>query len=136
MRKTYSRLKCLPTFIERFEYLKLDGIVGEETFGFDRYLYQDFLHSKEWRNFRNQIIIRDNGCDLGIPDREIQGRIIIHHLNPVRVEDINNLNLKTLMNSNNVVCVSDMTHEAIHYGDESLLVKDPIIRKPGDTKLW
>lgn len=136
MKRTYRELKSIPTFIDRFEYLKLGGIVGEETFGYDRYLYQDFLHSDEWKNFRHKIIVRDNGCDLGISDREIQEIIIIHHLNPVTIDDIKNHNYKVILNPNNVICVSSMTHEAIHYGDESLLVKDPIIRKPGDTKLW
>lgn len=134
--KSYKELKKLKTFEERFEYLKLDGIVGEETFGYDRYLYQDFLHSKEWRRFRDKIVIRDNGCDLGILDREIQGRLLIHHMNPVSFRDVIDSNFKILMNPNNCICVSNNTHQAIHYSDDSLLIKGLIIRKPGDTKLW
>lgn len=134
--KSYRELKRLKTFEERFEYLKLNGSVGEERFGFDRYLYQNFLRSKVWRDFRHKIIIRDDGCDLGIPDRVIKSRLTIHHINPVNPEDIIDNNFKILMNPDNCICVSDDTHLAIHYGDESLLIKDPIIRKQNDTKLW
>lgn len=136
MKKTYSHLRKLETFLERFEYLKLGGIVGESTFGSDRYLYQQFLHSDEWKNFRDKIIIRDNGCDLGMPDRSIQGKLLVHHLEPILSRDILEHNVRKLINPDNVICVSFNTHEAIHYGDESLLMLDPIVRRPGDTKLW
>lgn len=134
--KSYKELKKLKTFEERFEYLKLNGSVGEETFGWDRYLYQKFLHSKEWFDFRHKIIIRDDGCDLGIPDRVIRSRLTIHHIVPVNPNDVIDNNFKILMNPNNCICVSSDTHQAIHYSDESMLIKDPIVRKPGDTKLW
>lgn len=136
MKRTYSHLRKLETFLERFEYLKLGGIVGESTFGSDRYLYQQFLHSDEWKNFRDKIIIRDNGCDLGMSDRSIQDKVLVHHLEPIFIRDILEHNVGKLMNPDNVICVSFNTHEAIHYGDESLLMLDPVIRKPGDTKLW
>ena len=133
--KTYKEMSRLETFEERFDYLKLNGSVGSDTFGFDRWLNQKFYRSKEWKRRRDQIIIRDNGCDLGIPGREIQGKIIIHHINPITVEDICDIT-EYLMNPDYLVCTSQNTHNAIHYGDTNLLPKDPIIRKQGDTKLW
>lgn len=133
--KTYSELVKLPTFSERFQYAKLDGVVGKATFGYDRYLNQFLYRSKEWRKFRNDIIIRDEGCDLAFPDREINDRIIIHHLNPITMEDIIQKHA-CVFDPDNVVCVGHMTHEAIHYGDEDLLPKPPIIRKPNDTCPW
>lgn len=136
MKRTYNHLKKLGTFLERFEYLKLGGIVGESTFSSNRYLYQQFLHSDEWKNFRNKIIIRDDGCDLGMPDRSIEDRLLVHHLDPILPRDILEYNVDKLLNPDNVICVSFNTHEAIHYGDESLLMLDPVIRTPGDTKLW
>lgn len=133
--KTYKEMSRLETFEERFDYLKLNGSVGSDTFGFDRWLNQKFYRSKEWKRRRDQIIIRDNGCDLGIPGREIQGKIIIHHINPITVEDICDIT-EYLMNPDYLVCTSQNTHNAIHYGDANLLPKDPVTRKPGDTKLW
>lgn len=133
--RTYSELITLPTFEDRFRYLKLDGDVGVETFGFDRYLNQAFYSSDEWKSIRNQVIIRDNGCDLGIEGREIYKRIIIHHMNPITKED---LLYKTeyLLNPEYLICTIKATHDAIHYGDENLLLKDPIERKPNDTCPW
>lgn len=133
--KSYSELITLPTFEERFEYLKLDGKVGEDTFGFDRYLNQIFYKSKEWRKLRDSIIIRDNGRDLGIEGREIHGTLLIHHMNPISKEDILN---KTdfLLNPEYLICTIKSTHDAIHYSDENLLIKEPIIRSKNDTCPW
>lgn len=133
--KTYSELILLPTFEERFRYLKLDGRVGEETFGLDRYLNQIFYTSDEWRKIRRDVIVRDNGCDLGIWDREIHGLITVHHLNPISVEDILN-RTEILLNPEYLICVSDLTHKAIHYGDERLLVTTPVERRPNDMCPW
>lgn len=133
--KTYSELISLPTFKERYEYCRLDGLVGEETFGFDRYLNQIFYTSKEWRRFRREIILRDNGCDLGIKDREIGGIITVHHLNPITVDDVINRN-SCLFDPENVICVCDNTHKAIHYGDSELLILEPIERTKHDTCPW
>lgn len=133
--RTYSELIQLKTFEERFEYLKLDGIVGRETFGFDRYLNQIFYTSIEWKKFRRDIILRDNGCDLAIPGLDIVGKIFIHHLNPIIKEDILN-RTEYLMNPEFVVCSSKLTHDAIHYGDSDLLPKGPIERKRNDTCPW
>ena len=136
MTKSYSDLLTLPTFEERFRYLKLGGKVGEETFGFDRYLNQVFYSSAEWKRFRRDIIVRDLGCDLGIEDREIGGIIILHHINPIALVDIHRRNLDVLLNPENVICTSHNTHNAIHYGDESLLTLAPIVRRPNDTCPW
>lgn len=136
MIKTYSQLIQLPTFEERFRYLKLDGAIGEETFGFDRYLNQAFYSSTEWKKFRRDIIVRDMGCDLGIEDREIGGLIMIHHLNPIAIEDILKRNIEVLLNPENVICTSANTHRAIHYGDENLLIRAPIERTKNDTCPW
>lgn len=133
--KTYSELILLPTFEERFEYLKLRGSVGRDTFGHDRYLNQIFYTSKEWKRLRDEIIIRDNGCDLGIEGREIGGKIYIHHLNPLGANDILTRS-EYLMNPEYLICVSFETHNAIHYGDINLLPRDPIERKPNDTCPW
>ena len=134
--KSYSELITLPTFEERYHYLKLGGKVGEETFGFDRYLNQVFYSSAEWKRFRRDIIVRDLGCDLGIEDRTIGGIIIIHHINPIILADIHRRNLGVLLNPENVICVSHNTHNAIHYGDESLLTLALIARRPNDTCPW
>lgn len=135
--KSYSELITLPTFEERFRYLKLGGAVGEETFGFDRYLNQVFYSTLEWKNFRRDMIVRDMGCDLGIPDRAIGGLIILHHINPISMADIRQRNLDVLLNPENVICVSHNTHNAIHYGDESILTPSTLIeRKPNDTCPW
>lgn len=135
MNKTYEELVKLKTFKERFRYLKLSGRIGEETFGFNRYLNQVFYRSKEWKQFRNKIIIRDNGCDLGIDGMEIHSKILIHHINPITKKDILERS-ELLMDENNVICVSHITHEAIHYGDESLLQDEYIPRRPNDTIPW
>lgn len=133
--KRYSELITLPTFEERFKYLKLDGVVGTDTFGFDRYLNQSFYKSKIWKSIRDRIIVRDDGCDLGVPDRRIPGRIYIHHLNPVTAKDIIDMT-DYLTSPEYLICVSHTTHNAIHYGDESLLMLNPIERKPNDTCPW
>lgn len=134
--RTYSELMSLPTFEERYRYLKLNGKVGESTFGFDRYLNQQFYKSDEWRALRDEIIIRDNGCDLGIEDREIKGqRILVHHMNPIAVEDILNLS-EFLLNPEYLICVTKNTHDAIHYGDEGLLLTVPLERTLNDTCPW
>lgn len=133
--KTYSELVRLPTFEERFEYLKLKGSVGKDTFGHDRYLNQVFYTSQEWRRLRDEIIIRDNGCDLGVEGREIGGKVYIHHLNPLGVNDILT-HSEYLMNPEYLICTSFETHNAIHYGDINLLPRDPIERKRNDTCPW
>lgn len=133
--KTYSELVRLPTFEERFEYLKLKGSVGKDTFGHDRYLNQVFYTSQEWRRLRDEIIIRDNGCDLGVEGREIGGKVYIHHLNPLGVNDILT-HSEYLMIPEYLICTSFETHNAIHYGDINLLPRDPIERKRNDTCPW
>lgn len=133
--RSYSELKKLETFEERYRYLQLKGTIGKETFGFDRIFNQMFYRSKDWLNFRDRIIARDNGCDLGIEGREIYGRIIIHHINPISLEDIE-LFSDYLLNPEYVITTSLMTHNAIHYGDESLLIKAPIVRTKNDTCPW
>lgn len=134
--KTYSELITLPTFEERYLYLKLDGEVGKETFGFDRWLNQVFYNSKEWKTFRRDIIVRDMGCDLGVEERPIGGRIYIHHIEPIKLDDILHRRLDVLMNPDNAISVSFETHNAIHYGDQSLLLTTPIERRPNDTCPW
>lgn len=134
--RTYSELMQLETFEERYEYLKIGGTIGEDTFGFDRYLNQLFYTSEEWRTLRNQIIIRDNGCDLGVPDREIRGRnIIIHHMNPITKEDILNRS-EFLLNPEYLICTTKQTHDAIHYGSSDLLPQGPIERTKNDMCPW
>lgn len=133
--RTYSELIKIPTFTERFEYLRLDGIVGEETFGFDRYLNQVFYKSREWLEARDYVIVRDFGCDLGIEGREIFGRILVHHMNPIRKEDIISRS-KFLLNPEYLICVSKNTHDAIHYGDIGLLISEPIERTKNDMCPW
>lgn len=133
--RTYSELIQIPTFEERFQYLQLNGLVGKETFGFDRYLNQVFYRSAAWKRIRDQVIIRDNGCDLGIEDHAILGKVLIHHMNPINEEDILNAT-SILLNPEYLICVSHNTHNAIHYGDENLLIKAPIIRTKNDTCPW
>ena len=133
--KSYRNLILLPTFEERYEYLKLSGVVGESTFGFDRYLNQEFYTSKEWRQFRYKMIARDEGCDMGHLDFPIGGRVILHHINPLLVEDFENSS-DALFDPDNVICVSEATHNAIHFGDETLLPAEPIIRTANDTCPW
>ena len=135
MLRTYTELMRIPTFIERFKYLKLGGRVGEETFGYDRYLNQQFYQSYDWKRLRRDIIIRDCGCDLAFSDREIFDRIYIHHMNPIGPEDILR-HSEEVMNPEFLICTSKLTHEAIHFGDESLLFMEPIERRPGDTCPW
>lgn len=133
--RTYSELMAFSTYEERFRYLKLDGEVGKDTFGFDRWLNQVFYKSPEWKSVRNHVILRDMGCDLAIPDREIYGRILIHHMNPITKEDVLN-RTDLLLNPEYLICTSKLTHDAIHYGDEDLLIKDPVVRRPNDTCPW
>ena len=134
--RTYSELILLPTFEERYKYLRLGGKVGEETFGFDRYLNQIFYKSKEWLAVRDEVILRDNGCDLAIPEREIPTRAIIHHMNPLSKEDILNRS-DFLLNPEYLICVSKRTHDAIHYSDDSILVPDILVeRTRNDTCPW
>lgn len=133
--KTYSELMTIPTFEERFEYLKLNGEVGKETFGFERYLNQKFYSSHEWKRLRDQIIIRDLGCDLGAEGYEVQGRIIIHHMNPILTHDIINVT-DYLTNPEYLISTTHITHNAIHYGDSSLLARGPIERSRNDTCPW
>ena len=133
--RTYSELILLPTFEERYQYLRLSGTVGEETFGFDRYLNQIFYKSKEWKRIRNEVIIRDNGCDLGVPGREIYGKIIIHHMNPIRKDDILR-RIEYLLDPEYLICTVKNTHDAIHYSDEGLLIRMPKARTKNDTCPW
>ena len=134
--RTYSELSKLKTFRERYEYLKLDGTVGEETFGFDRYINQMFYKSEEWKRIRNYVITRDNGCDLGMPDRKIVDSVIlVHHMNPITKEDIINKN-EILLDPEYLITTIKSTHDAIHYGDESLLADDLVIRSKNDTCPW
>lgn len=133
--RTYSELITLPTFEERYQYLRLGGKVGEDTFGFDRYLNQAFYKSKEWLSIRDHVIVRDNGCDLAMEDREIHGRILIHHMNPITKEDILHRS-DILLNPEYLICTIKNTHDAIHYGDESLLITAPIERTKNDTCPW
>lgn len=133
--RTYSELIQYQTFLDRYRYLKLGGKVGEETFGMDRYLNQQFYKSKEWRKVRDIVIVRDGACDLGLPDREISCKIIIHHMNPITKYDILN-QTDFLLNPEYLICTLKTTHDAIHYGDESLLLDCLIGRSPGDTCPW
>ena len=135
MIKSYSQLKKLKTFKERYEYLKLAGKVGESTFGYDRYLNQLLYNSPRWKRVRREVIIRDEGCDLGHLDYEIKDMIIVHHINPITIEDIENED-ENIYNLENLICTTDRTHRAIHYGDERLLPQLPIERRPGDTCPW
>lgn len=135
--RCYSELITLPTFDQRFDYLKLNGRVGDETFGFDRYLNQKFYRLPEWKRVRREVILRDNGCDLGIDGREIPpgARIYVHHMNPMAINDITN-KLDWILDPEFLISTMEITHKAIHYGDKSLLYSEPIERRPGDTVLW
>ena len=133
--RTYTELTKIRTFRERFEYLKLDGLVGEETFGFERYLNQQFYHSLEWRRIRDRVIARDLGCDLAMEGYEIHEPILIHHMNPITVVDIRH-STELLADPNYLICVTKNTHNAIHYGDASMLITEPIERTPNDTSPW
>jgi len=133
--RTYSELRRLETLEDRFRYLELRGVVGAATFGFDRWMNQQFYRSTEWRHIRNHVIARDNGCDLGVPGWEIHSRLYIHHMNPITVEDLQEGN-GSIVDPEYLVTVTLRTHNAIHYGDEELLPKVYVERRPGDTKLW
>lgn len=133
--RTYSELITLPTFEERFRYLKLGGKVGEDTFGLDRYLNQVFYRSAKWKEIRDYVIIRDNGCDLGMEGHEIHQRILVHHMNPITKEDILRES-EFLLDPEYMICTIKNTHDAIHYGDESLLITAPIERRKNDTCPW
>lgn len=133
--RTYSELIRLKTFEERFEYLQLNGVVGEETFGFDRYLNQRFYTTTEWRRIRNFVIVRDLGCDLGIEEYELHGNIFIHHMNPISVNDIKNFT-SILREPEYLITTSKNTHDAIHYGSKELLYSPPIERLKNDTCPW
>ena len=133
--KSYTELSRLPTFEERFQYLRTGSIVGESTFGMERYLNQTFYHSKEWGTVRRQVIIRDNGCDLGVEGYDIGGPILVHHLNPITIEDIENRN-PDILNPEYLISVSNATHTALHFGDGNLLPGAFIERKPNDTCPW
>lgn len=134
--RTYSELITFSTFEERYEYLRLGGIVGKETFGFDRYLNQMFYKDPEWLSARDEVIVRDNGCDLGIVDREIRGsRILVHHMNPITKEDILNRS-KILLDPEYLISTIKNTHDAIHYSDANLLIQDPVERRKNDTCPW
>lgn len=135
MIRTYSDLIQLKTFQERYYYLKLHGKVGEETFGFDRYVNQSLYRSIKWKRTRSQVIIRDNGCDLGIEGREMSDYIVVHHMNPITLEDIEE-ERDNVFDLEYLISCSPRTHKAIHFGDENLLPKEFIGRKPNDTCLW
>lgn len=135
MNKSYSELIKFQTYEDRFRYLKLDGAVGKETFGFDRYLNQVFYRSQKWRKIRDYVIVRDNGCDLGVEGYEIYGRIIIHHMNPITVDDIVRES-EFLLDPEFLISTVHATHNAIHYGDEDLLITAPVERTKNDTCPW
>lgn len=133
--RTYRELSRLETFNERYQYLKLGGVVGEDTFGFDRWINQEFYRSYQWKSIRQRVIIRDNGCDLGIPGFEIHQGLLVHHMNPVSLDDIMD-GEEWILDPNFLITTSRRTHNAIHYGDESLLPREPVVRRLGDTTLW
>ena len=135
MTRSYRELRRISDFRDRFKYLALHGEVGRETFGFDRYLNQQFYKSSEWRQARNDVIVRDNGCDLGVESRPIVGKILVHHINPLSPDDIIH-STDYLFDTDNLICCTIRTHNAIHFGDESLLPKPFVERQQGDTKLW
>ncbi len=135
MIKTYSDLRNLRTFEERYAYLKLGGAVGASTFGFDRYLNQEFYRSPLWKRARRDVIARDLGCDLGIEGHEIHDKVYVHHMNPMTPDDIKAGSVD-ILNPEYLITVSHLTHNAIHYGDESMLPKPIVERQPGDTKVW
>lgn len=133
--KTYSELISFPTFEERYRYLRLNGLVGKETFGFDRYLNQIFYRSRRWKDIRDYVIIRDNGCDLAADGYDIHGKIIIHHMNPLTLQDIESES-EYLLDPEFLISTTLSTHNAIHYGDEGLLIKGPVERVKNDTCPW
>jgi hypothetical protein len=133
--KRYSDLRGLLTFEERFQYLKLGGAVGRETFGYDRIFNQRFYTSREWRSCRDQVIVRDGGLDLGIEGHEIYDKVLVHHINPVTMDDLKHGG-DVILDPEFLICVSHLTHNAIHFGDESRLPEPLVERRPGDTLLW
>ena len=133
--RTYSELRRLETFEERFKYLELKGLIGYVTFGFDRWINQRFYKSPEWQSVRNAVIVRDNGCDLGVPGHEIESGLIVHHVNPLSVNDLTH-GEEWVIDPEFLITTSLQTHNAIHYGSKDRLPKGPIERKAGDTKLW
>lgn len=133
--RTYAELSEIESFEDRYRYLKLDGSVGKDTFGFDRYINQRFYRSKEWKDIRDHVIVRDNGCDLGVEDYEVHGRIYIHHMNPIMLQDIKYAT-DYLLNPEYLITTTHRTHNAIHYGDEDLLVLPPVERTKNDTCPW
>lgn len=135
MNRSYTEMLTHKTFESRFEYLSLKGQVGMKTFGFERWMNQSFYNSTDWRNLRHHIIARDEGLDLGMPGYEIYDRILIHHINPMTIQDFE-LGNPAILDPNNLITTTHITHNAIHYGDSSLLMLPPVERKPGDTILW
>lgn len=135
MTRFYTELSQIKTFQERYDYLQLGGSVGKETFGFDRFINQNFYRSQEWKSIRDYVIVRDNGCDLGIDGYEIYGKIYIHHMNPILLKDFETKS-EFLLDPEYLICATHRTHNAIHYGDESLLVTAPIERSVNDTCPW
>jgi hypothetical protein len=135
MIKSYQELRRLDTFEERFEYLRLRSVVGESTFGFERYLNQALYHSREWKYTKNDIVLRDNGCDLGVPGYEINGQLLIHHINPVTIKDIE-IGADCVFDPENLITTRLITHNALHYGNIDMLPKPPIVRHKRDTCLW
>ena len=133
--RTYTELIQHSTFLDRFHYLALYGSVGRSTFGFDRYLNQRFYTSAQWRQVRDYVITRDQGLDLGVPEHEIHSRLLIHHMNPITASDIV-ANEEDLLDPEFLITTCHLTHNAIHYGDAEILPKAPVVRRPGDTKLW
>lgn len=132
---TYTELILRTTFLSRFRYAVLGGELGAATFGYDRHLNQAFYASREWKRTRDQVIVRDGGCDLGIPGHEIHDRVLVHHMNPIRVQDLTDFN-EDILNPEYLICVSTRTHNAIHFGDERQLPEPITERRPGDTSLW
>ncbi len=133
--RTYSQLVRLLTYEERFAYLSLEGQVGQGTFGRDRWMNQEFYHSAEWRSVRQYVILRDNGCDLAVPGYDIHQQLVVHHINPITAEDLHN-GAELALDPDNLITTCHNTHNAIHFGDESLLPRDVVERIPGDTRLW
>jgi hypothetical protein len=133
--RCYSELRRLESFDERFDYLNLQGVVGETTFGFDRWINQKFYTSREWRSIRHEVILRDNGCDLGVADYEIHTDLLIHHMNPVSKDELLN-GIDVALDPEFLITTSKRTHNAIHYGNTNLLPKVVLTREPGDTRLW
>lgn len=135
MIKTYSELVHFDTFEDRFRYLSLHGVVGESTFGFDRYINQQFYRSREWKQLRHLVIVRDEGCDLGVEGHDIRGTVLIHHMNPITAKDISDA-MDSIFDPNQLITTTQRTHNAIHYGDERQLPRPFVPRRRGDTKLW